>query len=298
MASIKSVLSSLRPDREDRVIDCVREAGIDVSDWSNWKHGASRASQNPRYCYEWSFIEPGHAVALNLWFSNMRIEGGRIVQRHNFLEGVRNSGKSNWVSRNRKMHRAVSTAYEDGLPVRVIVCDGVMRGRQDPQQRPSSVNARILDPVAWAVSSLDYSTGDVLLTRGVRPGRAAASPQTNKREWYPDEASLPAVHTEGGRKSVIVNAVERDPRARRECLRFFGHRCQVCDLLFEERYGDVGQGFIHVHHIKPLGSSKGPRTVDPTKDLVPVCPNCHAMLHQRTPPLSVTKLRKLLRAGA
>jgi hypothetical protein len=278
-------------------MDCVRAAGVDVSDWANWEGGARKASRNPRYCYEWSFIEPGRVVVLNLWFRNMRVSGGRIVQTHNFLQGAREAQKGNWVSRNRKMHRAVTTAWEDSLPVRVIVCDGEMRGRLDPELRASKVTARVLDPEPWAVTSLDTESGAVELGRGTSPRRRSPTP-TAAQTLFPDEAALPTSYPEGARKAVTVNGIERDPRARRECIRYFGLRCQVCDLLFTERYGPLGQNFIHVHHIKPLGGTALPRRTDPTKDLVPVCPNCHAMLHQRTPPMSLAALRKQLLADA
>jgi 5-methylcytosine-specific restriction protein A len=56
----------------------------------------------------------------------------------------------------------------------------------------------------------------------------------------------------------------------------------------------LGQGFIHVHHLKELASIAKEYEVDPIKDLRPVCPNCHAMLHQRKPALTISKLRQLL----
>ena len=34
--------------------------------------------------------------------------------------------------------------------------------------------------------------------------------------------------------------------------------------------------------------------VDPVKDLRPVCPNCHAMLHKQTPALNIEKLKEEL----
>ena len=288
----------LKPEREDRVIDCVRNADVDVTDWANFKGGARNAGRNPRYCYEWSFIEPGRTVALSLWYRDMKVARGKIVQRHNFLEGARRSEKANWIGRNRKMHRAVTTAWEDRLPVRVIVCDGLMRGSQDPEGRPSEVKARVLDPEAWAVTSLDPATGEVILTRGARAPRSPAVGPRTAKEWFPDESALPGKFLEGGRKQVTVNGIERDARARRECVRYYGHRCLVCDLLFSERYGALGQDFIHVHHLRPLGTSLKRRVTDPTKDLVPICPNCHAMLHQRTPPLSIAALRRLVRSNA
>ncbi len=94
---------------------------------------------------------------------------------------------------------------------------------------------------------------------------------------------------------VLVNRHERNSKARKKCIEHFGARCKVCDLDFERRYGEVGRGFIHVHHLRPLGRLKSSYRLDPLKDLIPVCPNCHAMLHRRNPPYDVEQLRGQLR---
>jgi 5-methylcytosine-specific restriction enzyme A len=44
-------------------------------------------------------------------------------------------------------------------------------------------------------------------------------------------------------------------------------------------YGKVADGYIHVHHLRPLSEINGEYVVDPVQDLRPVCPNCHAVLH-------------------
>ncbi len=58
-------------------------------------------------------------------------------------------------------------------------------------------------------------------------------------------------------------------------------RCEVprCDFDFEETYGELGQGYAHVHHLRPLSASD---SVIETRldDLAVVCANCHAMIHQ------------------
>ena len=102
---------------------------------------------------------------------------------------------------------------------------------------------------------------------------------------------------EGAKTQVMVNRYERDPEARRQCLEHFGHECRACGLRFEDRYGAIGQGFMHVHHKKPLSeiTDHDDHTVNPLEDLVPVCPNCHAMLHR--PPgttLTVEDLRTVM----
>jgi 5-methylcytosine-specific restriction protein A len=61
-------------------------------------------------------------------------------------------------------------------------------------------------------------------------------------------------------------------------------------------YGDLGSGFIHVHHRVPLGDVRAEHDVDPIRDLIPVCPNCHSMLHRRNPPMKVEDLAAIVRA--
>ena len=67
------------------------------------------------------------------------------------------------------------------------------------------------------------------------------------------DAQSPETVTEGAKKTVVVNKYERDPAARNMCIAKWGVRCcSVCGFNFEERYGALGKGFIHVHHLKPL----------------------------------------------
>ena len=101
-------------------------------------------------------------------------------------------------------------------------------------------------------------------------------------------------YTEGSIKQVTVNAYERNPHARKKCLEHWKYSCQCCGFNFENTYGDLGKDYIHVHHIKPLAEIKIEYVLDPILDLIPVCANCHAMLHRRTPALSINELRALL----
>ena len=98
--------------------------------------------------------------------------------------------------------------------------------------------------------------------------------------------------TEGGRRAVTTTRLERSSAARRICLERKGFRCTVCDMDFGERYGAFGKGFIHVHHQTPLATRGGSTKTDPVRDLVPVCPNCHAMLHRQNPPVAVAALKR------
>ncbi|MBY0147745.1 HNH endonuclease [Neobacillus niacini] len=113
--------------------------------------------------------------------------------------------------------------------------------------------------------------------------------------YYPEEVSEGL--EEGKRKTINVNVYERNPLARKKCMDFYGVQCQICNFNFEEKYGEVGKDFIHVHHIVPLHQIQGDYKVDPIKDLIPVCPNCHAMLHrlENGTYLSVEKLKERIK---
>jgi len=99
--------------------------------------------------------------------------------------------------------------------------------------------------------------------------------------------------TEGALYEVIQTKYERSQNARTICLNHYGYTCCVCEFNFKDTYGDIGNQFIHVHHINQL-SEAGLVKTDPIKDLRPVCPNCHAMLHKRNPPYDIEELKNKL----
>lgn len=107
----------------------------------------------------------------------------------------------------------------------------------------------------------------------------------------PEEVTIPERYWEGALRRISVNAYERDPRARQACLQCHGYTCSVCGLDFESKYGEIGKGFIHVHHLRQLSEIGETYAVDPKKELMPVCPNCHAMLHKKEPAYSIDDLK-------
>ena len=114
----------------------------------------------------------------------------------------------------------------------------------------------------------------------------------------PEEVTEPERYIEGALHRIVVNAYERDGAARDACIREYGAVCRVCDFDFEAAYGALGRGYIHVHHVKPLADIGEEYAVDPLADLVPVCANCHAMLHRPPKVLSVADLRSRMREAA
>lgn len=132
------------------------------------------------------------------------------------------------------------------------------------------------DPAAHGLDQDDYWTGD---EAGVLPD---------------DGVDVP----EGAKTRVEVNRYERDPSARRQCLEHYDYTCQVCDLRFEERYGEFARGYMHVHHKVPLSQIEDHdnHRINPKVDLVAVCPNYHAMLHHHPrKPCDIETLKQFMK---
>ena len=98
---------------------------------------------------------------------------------------------------------------------------------------------------------------------------------------------------EGAVTRILVNRYERSRINRAACIEIHGSLCQVCGFDFGKAYGQEGQGFIHVHHITPVSEIGDGYRVNPVTDLVPLCPNCHAMAHRKTPPFTLNELRAM-----
>jgi 5-methylcytosine-specific restriction protein A len=88
-------------------------------------------------------------------------------------------------------------------------------------------------------------------------------------------------YLEGNLQQKLISKYERNIEARVICIKHYGYICQICGINMQEKYGDVGKNFIHVHHKKFLSDIKTGYKIDPINDLTTVCPNCHSMLHRR-----------------
>ena len=89
------------------------------------------------------------------------------------------------------------------------------------------------------------------------------------------------VLTEGALTEVTLDRYERSKTARKACLAAHGTTCAICGFDFAKTYGPDFAGIIQVHHIVPLHERAGEHVVDPVRDLIPVCPNCHVALHSK-----------------
>jgi len=100
---------------------------------------------------------------------------------------------------------------------------------------------------------------------------------------------------EGAKHEDTVVRYERDRGNRKECIAHYGYVCQVCGMDFEKTYGELGKNFIEVHHLHPV--SQGERKVNPIEDLIPLCSNCHSMIHRQEDASDWKGLRDLLLAN-
>ena len=119
-------------------------------------------------------------------------------------------------------------------------------------------------------------------------------------DYYTDglftDVSKNEQYHEGHVRSVKVDIYERSSIARGKCIEYHGSSCLICGLNFGDKYGCLGEGFIHVHHLRPLHTIQSDYVVDYKKDLIPVCPNCHAMIHRipNCENMSISEIKTIL----
>lgn len=102
---------------------------------------------------------------------------------------------------------------------------------------------------------------------------------------------------EGAKITVVVNRYERDRRNRAAALAIHGCVCKACAGDMRTRYGLAGSGLIEIHHVTPVSELGENYIVDPRTDLVPLCPNCHAIAHRRSPPYAVDEIKLMLQGA-
>ncbi len=129
------------------------------------------------------------------------------------------------------------------------------------------------------LEELEAAWFDFLTTQNIRVNPFAISTE------------IPEMFVEGNVSLYTQTRYERNPHARKLCLSHYGFSCSVCEFNFVSKYGKIGNNFIHVHHLTQVATIRKEYNIDPIKDLRPVCPNCHAMLHKQSPPLTIGELK-------
>lgn len=115
------------------------------------------------------------------------------------------------------------------------------------------------------------------------------NPITDFSPKTPDEVKL---YAEGRIREVTSVTYDRSSKARQDCIEHYGYNCAVCGFNFKEKYGDIGEKYIEVHHLKPVSEAGEEYLINPVECLRPVCANCHRMLHRKKPVLSIEELKK------
>ena len=110
---------------------------------------------------------------------------------------------------------------------------------------------------------------------------------------------------EGTQVIVKTKVYKRSSKLRTEAIKYHTDRygrikCKVCCFDFEEFYGEHGSGFIEIHHQKPVFQFDGEdveRTIsNALENVIPVCSNCHRMIHRRRDtPLSLVEIKEHVR---
>lgn len=107
--------------------------------------------------------------------------------------------------------------------------------------------------------------------------------------------NVTTIQTEGTPTEIRSIRYERNPINRQLCLHRKGYNCSVCGMNFYDVYGEIGYHFIEVHHTTPVSAMKPGYVFDVDRDLVPLCSNCHAMVHKKNPPYTVDELKKIIK---
>lgn len=111
---------------------------------------------------------------------------------------------------------------------------------------------------------------------------------------------------EGTQTIVRTKVYKRSSKLRAQAINYYTNidgriKCKVCCFDFEEFYGEHGAGFIEIHHQKPVFQFDGEdveRTItNALENVIPVCSNCHRMIHRRRDnPLSFSEMKSHIKS--
>lgn len=271
------MLTQLKPTQRDLVYDLVTQAGLDTSDWANYRRPEQPAT-NPKYCYEWAFVAHDRVV-LCLWFRHMREDKTGVFQIQNYRQVVLESRNWSTAQKERawRMDQAFVKALHGRLLIRVIIVDG------PAEQEVGEVERRMLDPEPWHIASYDRETGECRIQRGPWPAPAES--------YTPTEVAIAGTFSEGAQSQVTAQARERSMRLREFARAHFAARspdgrlrCAVCDWAPPAGLELTGP-IVEIHH--GVGISTYPTDgralsfEEAIVHLTPLCPNCHRLVHSK-----------------
>lgn len=126
--------------------------------------------------------------------------------------------------------------------------------------------------------------------------------KANKAGYLPEEITFADSKKliEGAKKQITVNAYERNTEARNACINHYRKKnngslkCEICGFDFGNVYGHEFKDKIHIHHLVEISTIGEEYEVDPINDLLPICPNCHMIVHSRKPAYTPDEIRVML----
>ena len=114
--------------------------------------------------------------------------------------------------------------------------------------------------------------------------------KTSDKKLKVEQFEEDGIINEGVQEFSKSKTYERSNKLRKYAIEHFGDNgvicCNACNFIFEKFYGkELGEGFIEIHHIKPVFQYEGDDTnksiSQALQNLVPLCSNCHRMIHRK-----------------
>lgn len=118
------------------------------------------------------------------------------------------------------------------------------------------------------------------------PAYVPPEPVPGEMDVVPNTEKAPELHEGAEVQTMHAQGYERNKEAREACISYFRKLhggelvCECCGFNFAKAYKDIGEDYIEVHHRTPVSQRGGDYVVNPQTDLVPLCSNCHSMIHR------------------
>ncbi|MBO5948452.1 HNH endonuclease [bacterium] len=117
----------------------------------------------------------------------------------------------------------------------------------------------------------------------------------NNKHFVPEDEI-----SEGKLVTTVTKTRKRSAKLREYAFDYYSKigliKCAACDFDFEERYGEYGRNYIEFHHVKPISvyeeNGKITNLEEARKNLIPLCSNCHKILHRNN--ITVEQLKEVL----
>ena len=236
-------------------------------------------------------LEQGNGFAILLARTHRQFEAS--FKADNFAGALLRTMSEAGESERRSFFNARQAAETADIQLYIGINGNANQDCFDSKERWSSVEIDVSKrfssnkvPEELMATALQVTSACLSLVLALAGADDEFSPMTDS-----SERSLP----EGAKLRVEVNRYERSPVNRAACIEHYGLKCQSCGFDFLEVYGELGEGYIEVHHRTPI-SQIGPNyLVDPIHDLIPLCGNCHSMVHRCDPPVPVENLKVLVK---